>query len=200
MIPFETCIAIREVVQLLVDIRKYWMGMKYQLKFGDDTLDTVFGNHGVVFDYGYEVYINRLKPYACELINISRNGTVHSMYLAYHSSGWRIEMGDYEGSTYDNFGLYDDNINTIVPHDLLIMDAPSTEEDYESALFQLSTIYDPQIASVLLVNLFVRDILHGTGSKISTSSVLYQLSPAEIRTAKKLLEQQFCKLRSLEIE
>lgn len=200
MIPFETCIAIREVVQLLVDIRKYWMGMKYQLKFSDDMLDSSFGNHSVVFDYGHEVYINRITPSTHDIISISSNGTVHSMYLAYHPTGWRIEMGDYEGSTYDNFGLYDNTINSIVPHDLLIMDAPSTEEDYESALFQLSTIYDPQVASVLLVNLFVRDILHGTGSKISTSSVLYQLSPAEIRTAKKLLEEQFCKLRSLEIE
>ena len=52
---------------------------------------------------------------------------------------------------------------------------------------------------MLLVNLFVRDILIGSDSKISTNAVLYQLSENEIRTMAKLLQRQYKKLRELEL-
>lgn len=199
MIPFETCVAIRELVKLLVEVRQYWMSSNINMKFGDEQLDKVFGNHAIVFDFQHEIYLNRLSPTVSEVISIGPNGTVHSMYAATHSEGWRIQMADYLGSTYDNFGFYNSETNRIEPHDLLIIDAPSTVDDYESALFQLSTIYDPQVASMLLVNLFVRDILIGSDSKISTNAVLYQLSENEIRTMAKLLQLQYKKLRELEL-
>lgn len=162
-------------------------------------LDAKFGNHAIVFDWQHEIYLNRLSPTQDEVINIRPNGTVHSMYAAMHSDGWHIQMGDYLGSTYDSFGYYNIETNSLEPQDLLILDAPSTEDDYESALFQLSTIYDPQVASMLLVNLFVRDILAGSDSKICTRAVLYQLSSNEIRTMTNLLQRQYNGLRELEI-
>ena len=197
MIPFETCVAIRDLVKLLVEVRQYWQSSTFDLKFGDDTLDTKFGNHAIVFDFQHEIYLNRLSPTQSEIIRICPNGTVHSMYAAMHSDGWHIQMGDYLGSTYDNFGYYNTETNSLEPQDLLILDAPSTEDDYESALFQLSTIYVPQVASMLLVNLFVRDVLVGSDSKICTRSVLYQLHENEIRTMTKLLERQYNELRKL---
>lgn len=198
MIPFETCVAIRDLVKLLVEVRKYWQSSTFDLKFGDETLDLNFGNHAIVFDFQHEIYLNRLSPSQSEVIYILPNGTVHSMYAAMHSDGWHIQMADYLGSTYDNFGLYNIETNRLEPQDLLILGAPSTEDDYESALFQLSTIYDPQVASMLLVNLFVRDILVGSNSKICTRAVLYQLHENEIRTMTKLLERQYAELRKLE--
>lgn len=200
MIPFETCVAIRDLVKLLVEVRQYWMSSNINMKFGDEQLDKVFGNHAIVFDFQHEIYLNRLSPTISEVISIGPNGTVHSMYAATHAEGWRIQMADHLGSTYDNFGFYSSETNRIESQDLLIFDAPSTEDDYEIALFQLSTIYNPQISSMLLVNLFVRDILVGSDSKISTNAVLYQLHGNEIRTMTKLLERQYKKLQELEIE
>lgn len=198
MIPFETCVAIRDLVKLLVEVRQYWQSSTFDLKFGDDKLDLKFGNHAIVFDYQHEIYLNRLSPSQSEVINIRPNGTVHSMYAAMHSDGWHIQMGDYLGSTYDTFGYYNIETNTLEPQDLLILDTPRTVDDYECALFQLSTIHDPQIASLLLVNIFVRDIIAGSDSKICTRAVLYQLHENEIRTMTKLLEHQYTELRNLE--
>lgn len=202
MISYDTCVAIQELVQLLVDVRTHWMGMKYKMKFGDDVLDAHFGNHAVVFDYNYEVYLNRLKPTASELIGIINCGTIHSLYVSNTSSGWCIEMSDYESSQEDVFGLYSSKTELVGTgkQDVLPVPIPRNEDEFDSAAFQLSTIYDPQVASIVLVNMLVRDILRGTKSKISTNSVLFQLHANEIRTAKKLLQRQFNKLREMEIQ
>lgn len=36
MIPFETCVAIRDLVKLLVQVRQYWQSSNFDLKFGDE--------------------------------------------------------------------------------------------------------------------------------------------------------------------
>lgn len=69
-----------------------------------------------------------------------------------------------------------------------------TADNYDSVVFQLSTVYNEDMAGLMLLNNFIRPILEGTGFKFTAHSLLLQLPVETIECATLLLQKQHQKI------
>lgn len=198
MIQYDVCVAIRELVELAIKARKYVIKHSL-LKFGASDADILYNGHQIEIEYDGQIFINKHnhnKIYS--VLYVDSCSCINSLYLGNMDDGWMVEMASSILSENDRFFEYTSPDVDSKPQDLMLFDVPKSEEDFDSFIFQLSTIYHPQISSLLMTYMFIRDLVTDGECMIRTSELIFQLSASEIRRITKLMEKQYNLLQVLE--
>lgn len=193
MITYNKCKAISELFTVLLDVKKYLLQnniyilrSKYDIEHKDFRIEFFSSGNCELF---------RTYPVYTRLCTIGMCTSLRSVFKEpKEKEGYLCTFSDHSVFMHkDEFVTRTGYDNVFQP--LWVNDCKHNQDEVESALFQISTVYNEEDADLVILYNFIRNALEGSRLRLSFTDLLLECTICEVHVLSELTKSRFHKIQ-----
>lgn len=193
MITYDKCKAIGELFTVLLDIKKYFIYIdtqvprsRYDIEHKDFRIQFFTSGYSELFHSG---------PVYTRLCTVGIADGLHTVFKRpKEEKGYVCIFIDHR-SYMNNDDFFTQETCTSSAQPLWINDFKFNQDKVESALFQISTVYNEEDADLVMLYNFIRNELEGSGLRLSITDTLLECTVSDVHILTELAKSRFQKMQ-----
>lgn len=193
MITYDKCKAISELFTVLLDVKKYFIHIdtqvprsKYDIEHKDFRIEFFTSGYSELF---------RTYPVYTRLCTVGLADGRHTVFKRPKEEKGYVCIFIDHSSYMNNDDFFTQGIRTSNSQPLWVNDFKFNQDEVESALFQISTVYNEEDADLVMLYNFIRNELEGSGLRLSITERLLECTICELHVMTELAKSRFQKIK-----